>query len=167
MTDYPLRYYTGKVRLAVLVAVIGTLAWFKVGSGTVTHQRAQARAKRRRRQGEKRGRRGVESSDSSSYSSSEEERGDNGRNVGLDGKGVRRKRSVSSGYWVNQSGRNGDGYGTRNWSNQTRLRGSVRFSEGDGRGREGSEAKKKRLAWLRPRRKRGVKEALDEETGGV
>ena len=168
VTDYPLRYYSGKVKLAGLLAVVAVLAWFKKGSaaGPGKHQRARARAqvraraqtKRRRRQREK----GVESSDSSSDSSSSEERGDDAQNAP---KVERREKSLSSGYWVNRPGRDRDGGG--DWSNQTRSRGSLRFSEESRRGREGGEAKKARLAWLRLRRKRGGKKTLDEETGGA
>ncbi|KAK5658125.1 hypothetical protein OQA88_2681 [Cercophora sp. LCS_1] len=89
-------------------------------------------------------RRPKEGSDSSSSSSSDSSGSDR------DEKGGKRK-SMDSGYWKRGEG---SGFGGDSWSNQTRSRGSREEEE---------QGKKKRLGWLRMRRRGKAK--IDEEVG--
>ena len=171
ITDYPLHYYHAKVNMWFLTSLVAVLAYF----GSAKHQRARSRHKKRQRA---RGNAGSgTSSDSSASSESDSddpklnEKGRAPAKVRSRG-GLKKRKSVSSGYWVNgagnrSTGRDIDGDGTMDWSNQTRSRGSLRFSEGEGgeRGRGKEEGKKRRLGWLRLRRKGKTKGAVDEETG--
>ena len=180
ITDYPLRYYHAKVNMRVLITFVVILAYL----GSAKHQRARARNKRMRKARAKNhedetssdsSASGVSSSSSNNGGRVVNEKGKKGGKVGKSG-GKKGKKSVSSGYWNYGAGNRSTGWEAGDprdgWSNQTRSRGSLRFEDREGDEEAvripsgvGEEGKKKRLAWLRMRRRKG-KGSVDEESGG-
>ncbi|KAK4149190.1 hypothetical protein C8A00DRAFT_38221 [Chaetomidium leptoderma] len=172
--DYPLHYYRAKVNMWTLRMLVAVLAYF----GSEKHRRARERNRKRRKlRREEEGSSDSEDSEASSTVSEdykEVERKDFGRG-GAKGKPVKRKKSISSGYWKPGLVANGsredemESMGRR-WSNQTRSRGSLPGDRdrGDGEQRrmaaeEEKERMKGKLRWLRMRRTGKPKGVVDEE----
>ncbi|KAK4443566.1 hypothetical protein QBC34DRAFT_416950 [Podospora aff. communis PSN243] len=174
VTDYPLHYWHAKFNMRILIMFVAVLAYF----GSAKHQRARARNKRLRKARD--GNEDETSSDSSASSSSDEDvRHDEKGRKGVKPdkrRGLKRRKSVSSGYWKQGAGNRSTGWEAddlEHWSNQTRSRGSVRFDDGGRGGEDGNRAagavekgKQRKLAWLRMRRKK-ARETIDEEAGDV
>lgn len=170
--DYPLRYYRAKAEMCALRVLVATLACL----GSEKHRRARARNNRRRRKIKREegssssmttSGSGTESSASSTGGDRRVERKDFARRGGVKSKGVKRKKSLGSGYWRPGSGLVGNGSredvmgSLERWSNQTRSRGP------DERGQMGMAAertgKREKLGWLRMRKRGTLKEVADEE----